>query len=303
MAKIRQLYIPFMGYKTYVRIVGYNYKKTPLILLHGGPGSTHNSQELLDELSDADERPIIMYDQLGCGKSYIGEGHTELWNSDTWVKELENLISYLKLKEYHLLGHSWGGMLEIIYTCSGKERVGLKSLTLSSTLASASLWESEAKRLITYLPLKDQKIINEAIRTNDFSSKEFNKSMMVYYHKYVWPKFTKKDPLCLRRKKVKCPEVYETSWGPCEFRPLGNLKDYEYLDKLDRINVPVNILSGADDESTPLQNKLMYDAIKTDKRWTILSPSRHMTYFECHDEYIKNVIEFLNYVDKKEHND
>ncbi|MCR5741458.1 MAG: proline iminopeptidase-family hydrolase [Gammaproteobacteria bacterium] len=294
MAKIKNLYIPFLGYKTYVRIVGYNYKKTPLIILHGGPGSTHNSLELLDELSDMDERPLIMYDQLGCGKSYIGEGHKDLWNSDTWVKELENLISYLSIKEYHLLGHSWGGMLEIIYTCNGIKREGLKSMTLSSTLASASLWAKEAERLIKYLPKKDQKIINKAIDENDYSSKEFNKSNMLYYHTYVWPKFDRTAPLCLRRKKVKCREVYESTWGPCEFRPMGNLKDYEYLDKLDRIDVPVYIVNGSDDESTPLQNKAMYDNIKSKKVWHILSPSRHMTYFERHDEYIKYLKEFLD---------
>ena len=112
--KIEELYIDFLNYKTYVRIVGKEYNKTPLIMLHGGPGSTHNSFELLDKLSDIDERPIIMYDQLGCGKSIIEDNHPELWNKDTWVKELENLIEKLNIKKYHLLGHSWGGMLEII---------------------------------------------------------------------------------------------------------------------------------------------------------------------------------------------
>ena len=273
--------------------MGTEYKKSPLILLHGGPGSTHNSFELLDELSDIDERPIIMYDQLGSGKSYIGDNHKELWNKDTWIKELENIISYLNIKECHILGHSWGGMLLIMYLTDTK-REGIKSCILSSTLSSASLWGSEAKRLITYMSAKDQKIINNAINSNDYSSKEFKRSMMNYYHLYVWPKFDKNSPKCLTRKKRKCPEVYETTWGPSEFIPLGNLKDYDYTLKLKNIDVPVLILSGANDESTPLQNKIMYDNIVSPKEWYLFQNSRHMTYFEEKDNYIKVLKEFID---------
>ena len=63
--------MPFMGYETYYRIVGQRSKKTPLVLLHGGPGSSHNYFEVLDKLAEIDDRLIIMYDQLGCGKSSI----------------------------------------------------------------------------------------------------------------------------------------------------------------------------------------------------------------------------------------
>ena len=60
--------MPFMGYETYYRIVGKRSEKPPLILLHGGPGSTHNYFEVLDKLAEIDDRRIIMYDQLGCGQ-------------------------------------------------------------------------------------------------------------------------------------------------------------------------------------------------------------------------------------------
>ena len=110
--EIHEGYIPFMGYKTYYRTVGkFEGNKKPLILLHGGPGSTHNTLEVLDCLAN-DGRMLIYYDQLGCGLSSIEGSHKELWNKETWVKELDNLREYLHLDEVHLLGHSWGGMLK-----------------------------------------------------------------------------------------------------------------------------------------------------------------------------------------------
>ena len=66
--KIVEGYMPFLEYQTYYRIVGEKSDKAPLLLLHGGPGSTHNYFELFDELA-LSGRQIIMYDQLGCGLS------------------------------------------------------------------------------------------------------------------------------------------------------------------------------------------------------------------------------------------
>ena len=74
--------MPFKGYETYYRIVGGKTDKAPLLLLHGGPGSTHNYFEVLDSLAATTGRQVISYDQLGCGESYV-EGHPELWTLKT----------------------------------------------------------------------------------------------------------------------------------------------------------------------------------------------------------------------------
>ncbi|MBF1106673.1 MAG: alpha/beta fold hydrolase, partial [Solobacterium sp.] len=79
--KITEGYMPYLNYQTYYRIVG-DITKPALVLLHGGPGSTHNYFELLDSLA-SDDYCIVMYDQLGCGNSYV-EGHPELWTPETW---------------------------------------------------------------------------------------------------------------------------------------------------------------------------------------------------------------------------
>ena len=96
--EIREGYMPFKGYKTYYRIVG---KKTgnkkPLVLLHGGPGSTHNYFEVLDRLAEEDGRELVMYDQIGCGESYV-ENRPDLWTAETWIEELKALREHLGLQ-------------------------------------------------------------------------------------------------------------------------------------------------------------------------------------------------------------
>ena len=103
---ITEGYMPFMGYQTYYRIVGEASEKAPLLLLHGGPGSTHNYFEVLDCIAETG-RQIISYDQIGCGHSYL-DGHPELWTQKTWIDELIAIREHLHLDSVHLLGQSWG---------------------------------------------------------------------------------------------------------------------------------------------------------------------------------------------------
>lgn len=85
--KITEGYMPFHDYQTYFRIVGEAKKNTaPLILLHGGPGSSHNYFEMLDDLAQEGFQ-LVMYDQLGCGQSSAPD-QPELWQAQTWLDEL-----------------------------------------------------------------------------------------------------------------------------------------------------------------------------------------------------------------------
>lgn len=295
--QIKEGYIKYLDYKTYYRIVNPNGHKTPLVMLHGGPGSTHNSFELFDNLAFEMDRPIIMYDQIGCGNSIIEKGHIELWNKKVWVDELINLRDKLNLKEIHLLGHSWGGMLAIIYMCDYKPK-GIKSVILSSTLSSAKLWEEETHRLIDLIDPKIREVLLKCEKLDDFSSIEAIAALDYYYDKFVFS--TKnRDPECLTRKKPDASESYITAWGKSEFKPTGTLKDYEYTDKLKNIMAPVLINSGVNDESTPYQNKVMYDALYTKKKkWVLYKNSRHRTYYEDMESYMANLKDFLDDCEK-----
>lgn len=297
--EIREQDIPFRGYRTNCRIISSKSGKIPLILVHGGPGSGRDSFELLDDLAYQDDRTLLSYDQLGCGKSSDETIPDELLCSRTWVDELSNLLDSLKWPKVFLLGHSWGGMLLLKYlTERNDDRI--QGVILSSTLPSSALWAKEAKRLVSYLSEADREAIEEAIKSKDFSSLEFQNALSHYSRLYISPEKDNTVPECLRRKEPEQgKKAYNRAWGPCEFLPMGELKDFDVTKDLGKISVPVLLVSGTDDESTPLINKTIFDGLRCEKKWVLLEGARHLSYYDRKEEYQKAVVSFMHQEEKR----
>lgn len=281
--KVTDGYVPFGNYKTYYRIAGEESDKAPLVLLHGGPGSTHNYFEVLDRLA-ATGRQIVSYDQLGCGNSYV-EGHPELWTVDTWTEELVSLLDHLRLGHVHLLGQSWGGMLLLEYLIKYKsERV--RSAILSSTLPASWLWGKEQHRLITFMSQEDQRAIARAESAGNYDDPAYLRANDHFMVRHCAGPLTPESPECLRRPKKSGTESYLYGWGPNEYTPMGSLKDFDYIDRLGEIETPCLIISGTDDLCTPLIAKTMYDGIP-DSKWELFDGARHMCFVEQNDKYCR----------------
>lgn len=288
---IKEGKMPFKGFETYYRIVNPEGKKTPLLLLHGGPGSTHNYFEVLDHVGELDDRPLVMYDQIGCGESMIS-GHPEMFTAEVWTEELMALREFLDLNEVHILGQSWGGMLQIYYHIL-KQPEGVKSHILSSTHSSAKLWREESFRRISYMPEDMQKAIYTAEETGNYSEPEYLKAVEVFMIRYCDGPVTEDTPEPLKRPKVKGDEAYLVGWGPNEFTPTGTLGDFEYTDRLHEITVPCLVMSGAEDLSSPFISKTMYDNLPN-ARWELFQYSRHMPFVEETEKYVDKLVEWLN---------
>jgi pimeloyl-ACP methyl ester carboxylesterase len=144
----REGYLSFRGFRTWYEAAGDPSSGVPLVLLHGGPGIPGNTfAPLMAQL--AGRRPVVRYDQLGCGRS-DRPNDASLWRVETFVEELAALREALHLETIHLLGHSWGGMLALEYLLTQPE--GVRSLTLTSSLSSTRFWVEENRRLRSTLP-------------------------------------------------------------------------------------------------------------------------------------------------------
>ncbi|WP_434433250.1 proline iminopeptidase [Lactiplantibacillus paraplantarum] len=288
---VQEGYMPFHGYQTYYRIVGdQSSTKTPLVLLHGGPGSTHNYFEGFDDLAAQTGRPVVMYDQLGCGRSSIPDD-AQLWQATTWVAELQALRTYLGLAEIHLLGQSWGGMLAIIYACDYHPE-GIKSLILASTLSSAQLWAQEQHRMIRLMSPVDQVAIADAERQQNFTSAAYLTANQHFMEQHASGPVTDADPEFLRRSKHAGTTAYRVAWGPNEYNPTGTLADYEYTEKLRQLQVPTLVTSGTDDLCTPLVAKTMVDHLPN-ATWTLFPHSRHMAFIDEAPVYMARLQRWL----------
>src|SRR5919109_2857797 len=143
----REGYVAFGDYGTWYRVAGdLESGAIPLLALHGGPGSTHNYFAPLERL--AGQRPVVLYDQIGCGKSDRPQDIE--WSVDVFRDEVAAVREQLGLERIHLLGTSWGGMLAQEHVLSGAG--GILSPVLNSTLASIDLWAEEQLKLRAALP-------------------------------------------------------------------------------------------------------------------------------------------------------
>src|SRR3954469_20211517 len=123
----------------------------PLVVLHGGPGATHDYLLSLTDLA-RDGRAVVFYDQVGNGRSTHYQGRNgDFWTVDLFVRELHNLVDGLGIADrHHILGQSWGGFLAQEYALT--QPAGLRSLVLANTAASFPDFVSEANRLRQDLP-------------------------------------------------------------------------------------------------------------------------------------------------------
>ncbi|WP_461240153.1 proline iminopeptidase [Paucilactobacillus sp. N302-9] len=287
--KIEEGYMPFRGYQTYYRIVGEkNPNLAPLLLLHGGPGSSHNYFELLDDYADTG-RQLIMYDQVGCGKSSIPDDES-MYVKETWAEELIELRKFLHLDEVHLLGQSWGGMLEMFYL-THYDHLGIKSVMIDGSPASIKLWIQEQHRLISYLSYEDRTAIAEAERTGDFTNPKYLAANDRYMERYCWDDPDENSPEPLRRPTngKKASLIAE---GPNEFTENGTLGDFDVTDELYKVDVPTLVTNGTDDLCTPLIAKSVYDHIPGAK-WHLFANSRHLALLDQHDEFIQVLDQWL----------
>lgn len=289
MAKITDGYIDFKGYKTYYRIVGEpGGGKLPLLALHGGPGCAHDYLESLDGIAEKYGRQVIYYDQLGCGKSVVPGSHPDMWCAELWEEEIDVVRNALGLENIHMLGQSWGGMLTMQYVIN-KQPKGVNSITIASSPASMDLWLSEANRLRGYLPENMQQALKQADIDGDYSRPEVVEASAEYYRRHVCRIVPHPD--FVDRSFDQMGEPYMVMQGASEFVVTGKMKDWDYSDRLDRINIPTLVTSGIDDEATPAISKQIYDGVK-DCRWELI-PGTHLCHVEYHELYNGIVEKFM----------
>jgi pimeloyl-ACP methyl ester carboxylesterase len=247
----------------------------PVLVLHGGPGSTHLALEGLASLAERGRR-VAFYDQLGSGESDRPDDPS-LWTVATFVDQVRSVREGLGLERIHLFGSSWGGMLALEYALTQPE--GLASLVLNSTPTSAPRWAKEARRL--HEDLAPGLSVEE-------QEKEF-------FRRHICRLDPEPEVLERSRKQFGKP-VYETMWGPNEFTVTGALKGWDVIDRLGELRVPALITSGRYDECTPALVEPLHQGL-AGSEWVLFENSAHMPYLEEPELYLELVDSFLERVE------
>lgn len=281
----REGYIEVTGGKIWYRINGEG-NKTPILLLHGGPGSSSYYLDPLKELSK--ERPVIFIDQLGCGRS-TRLTDTTLMTIENYVEQLEQVRKALDLKDFYLYGHSWGTMLGIDYYLKYPSEV--KAIIFHSPLFSTDLWIKDADTLITTLPDSIQVIIRENEKNKTYTSEAYLSAVKLYYSNFL----TRKETLQAKRdssNRFTGANVYEFMWGPSEFTATGNLLSYDRVDRLKEVAVPTLLLTGEYDEARPGTVRY-FQSLIPGSEFKVISNSGHVTMHDNLPETIAAINQFL----------
>ena len=258
----------------------------PLLVLHGGPGFTHEYVRSLEAL--ADTRPVVFYDQLGCGRS-DRPWDPRLWTVDRSVRELQAVREALGLTRMHLLGQSWGTMLATEYMLGRPD--GIVSLILASPCISIRRWTEDAERLKQDLPEEVQRTIEEHERMRSTSCPEYAAAMLAYYRRHV----CRMEPWPLELEKAFAgagQQVYEVMWGPSEFTATGRLRTFDRSDRLHEIDTPALFTCGRYDEATP-ETVAWYQSLLRGSELVVFEQSAHLAHLEEREQYEAVVRDFL----------
>lgn len=265
-----------------------------LLLLHGGPGATHEYFECLESFFPKEGIELIYYDQLGSGNS-DNPDDVSFWDLPRFVDELEQVRKALGLNQdnFFLLGHSWGGILAMEYAL--KYQDNLKGLIISNMMASAPEYDKYADEVLAK-QLKPE--VLDTIRmleaNNDFGNPKYMELLMPnFYAEHIcripiedWP-----EPILRSFAKLN-QSLYVTMQGPSEFGLSGKLEKWDRTADLPKITVPTLTIGGQYDTMDPEHMKRMATQVK-DGTYLYCPSGSHMSMWDDQKTWMDGVINFI----------
>jgi proline iminopeptidase/L-proline amide hydrolase len=209
----------------------------PVIIIHGGPGGTHVSFGGL--LSLADQRPVILYDQLDSGMSDRPEDPAN-WRPERFVAELEAIRKELNVTRWHVIGHSWGAALALEYAAAYPQHTA--SAVLSGTYISTPHWITGTNLLIRDLPDNVAAAIRACEGPNPPGADICEPATAAFYAAYNGRADRPAPSPNARAYRQRYGgkgfngTVYNAMWGPTEFRASGSLATYDATHLLPRVD-------------------------------------------------------------------
>jgi proline iminopeptidase len=291
--KIVPITTPKGEFRVWTKRVGNN-PRVKLLLLHGGPGATHEYFEACDSYLPQAGVEYYYYDQLGSAYSDQPD-EPDLWEIERFVNEVEQVRLALGLSRdnFFLLGHSWGGILALEYAVRHQEH--LKGLVISNMMASIPAYNEYAERVL--MPAMDQTVLAEIKELEARGDIENPRYMeLLLEHHYVhhilrmpvleWP-----DPVRRAFDKIN-PKVYVPMQGPSELGASGKLEFWDRTDDLSAINVPTLVIGAGHDTMDPAHMEQM--ANKLPRGQFLLCPSgSHMAMYDDQATYFQGLTDFI----------
>jgi len=297
-AKLIPINTPKGVFRVWTKRVGNN-PRIKVLLLHGGPGATHEYFEAFDSYLPAAGIEYYYYDQLG--SAYSDQPNApELWDLPRFVEEVEQVRQALQLDKsnFYLLGHSWGGVLAMEYAL--KYQQNLKGLIISNMMASGPAYNEYANKVL--MPAMDQKVLAEvkALEAKkDYENPRYMQLLMpAHYEQHIlrmpsdkWP-----DPVNRAFKHLNS-SIYIPMQGPSELGLSGKLLTWDRTNDLSQISVPTLVIGAKYDTMDPAHMEMMSKKVQKG-RYLFCPNGSHMAMYDDQKTYVEGLIKFIQDVDR-----
>ncbi|MBV8851963.1 MAG: proline iminopeptidase-family hydrolase [Sinobacteraceae bacterium] len=288
---------PQGSFHVWTKRVGNN-PRIKVLLLHGGPGATHEYFEAFDSYFPAAGIEYYYYDQLGSAYSDQPD-QPALWELQRFVDEVEQVRRALKLEadNFYLLGHSWGGILALEYAL--KYQRNLKGLVISNMVASVPAYNEYAHKVL--MPAMDQQALAEIQNLESagkFDDPRYTELLMQHYyvvHILRMPPDQWPDPVLRAFNKLN-KKIYIPLQGPSEMGASGKLLKWDRTADLSKITVPTLAIGARYDTMEAAQMQKIARSVRKG-RYLFCPNGGHFALYDDQKIYMNGVIQFLRDVD------
>jgi proline iminopeptidase len=293
-ARMIPIETPAGTFRVWTKRTGNN-PRLRVLLLHGGPGSTHEYLEACDSYLPRAGVEYYYYDQLGSGFSDKPEDEG-LWELDRFVGEVEQVREALGLdrESFVLYGQSWGGLLAMEYALAHQEH--LKGLVISNMMASVPAYNAYAEQvLMPELDAADLAEIKAMEASGDTDNERFEELLTPHYARHVlripradWP-----DPVMRAFIHVN-PTIYVTMQGPSELGISAGAKlaKWERFEELEQIEVPSLVIGARYDTMDPAHMEAMAERLPRGQ-YLYCPAGSHLALYDDQATYFTGLLEFL----------
>ena len=284
-------------FRVWTKRIG-NHPTMKVLLLHGGPGATHEYLEAFDSYVPAAEIEYYYYDQLGSAYSDQPDD-PELVDLERFVEEVEQVRKALRLDQenFYLYGHSGGGMLGIEYALKYQQH--LKGLIISNMMASGPLYNRYAREVL--MPVMEQIALAEIQgyeAAQDYENPRYMELLMAHYyidHLLRMPSEAWPEPVNRSFKRINT-SIYIPMQGPSELGASGVLAEWDRTADLGKIAVPCLVIGAQHDTMDPKHMEWMATAVQHG-RYLFCPNGSHLALYDDQETYFRGLIQFIQEVD------
>lgn len=296
-ARMIPIHTPSGDFRVWVKRIGNN-PRIKLLLLHGGPGATHEYFEAFDSFLPAEGIEYYYYDQLGSAYSDQPEDMAPLLGVDRFVEEVEQVRTALGLgrENFYLLGHSWGGILAIEYALKYPQH--LKGVVISNMVSSIPAYNHYANEVL--MPEMDAEALAQIKKMEAekrYDEPAYEELLMPHYERHVlrrpaaeWP-----EPVLRSFARIN-KKVYVPMQGPSELGASGLLLEWDRTEDLARIDVPALVIGAQYDTMEPEFKRMMADKLPKGE-YLHLPNGSHMAMYDDQEAYFAGLVKWMRKVD------